>query len=159
MKSLWAKITRKSDESGVYPIQQSTSLGRISDVFVLFPFGMHANVPVDQLGLLIDRQGKIFMGTSAVGRIVVEEGEVVFYHPKSKSKIHFRDSGDVDVETQTDVNINANNVNIDAAVTNLGVGGAAIARAGDVVEVTVVGGSSAGTHSGTITAGGVNTSI
>ncbi len=159
IKKLWAKITRKGNESGQYPIQQGTYLGRVTDMMVLFPFGMHANLPVDQLGLLIDLEGRIFMGTSAIGRITVEEGELVLYHPKTKSKIHFKDNGNINVESMGDVNVKASNVNIDASVTNLGVGGAAIARQGDTVEVTVVGGSSAGTHSGTITSGGVNTSI
>ena len=53
----------------------------------------------------------------------------------------------------------AANVNIDAGTTNLGVGGLAIARVGDPVSVAVVGGSSEGTHTGTITGGGGNTSI
>ena len=100
LKSLWGKITRKGAEGGTYPIQQATYLDRVSDVFVLFPYGMHGNLPVDQLGLLIDQQGRIFMGTSAVGRITVEEGEVVFYHPKTNSKIHFKDNGDLDIDAK-----------------------------------------------------------
>jgi len=150
MKNLWAKITRKGAEDKTYPVQQATYLGRVSDLFVLFPFGMHANLPESQLGLIMDIEGRIFMGTSAVGRITVEEGEVVFYHPSTKSKLHFKDNGDIDIEATT--------VNIDASTTNIGVGGAAIARVGDSVQVTVVGGSSAGTHNGTITSGGGNTS-
>lgn len=186
IKKWWGKITRKGSEEGEYPIQQATYLGRVSDFFVLFPYGMHANLPIDQLGLLIDRQGRIFMGTSAIGRITVEEGEVVFYHPKTKSKTLYKNNGDIDIDTTTDtagdfniitknanittsekvvvnatgdVDVKAANVNIDASVTNLGVGGNAIARQGDAVQVTVVGGSSAGTHNGTITGGGNNTSI
>ena len=68
-------------------------------------------------------------------------------------------SGKVDITASGDVDVKASNVNIDASVTNLGIGGAAIARAGDPVSVNVTGGSSAGTHSGTITSGGANTSI
>lgn len=197
-KKLWAMITRKGSEEGQYPIQQATYLGRVSDFFILFPYGMHANLPVDQLGLLIDNKGRVFMGTSAIGRITVEQGEVVFYHPQTKSKFHFKNNGDVDlntvsedegavqgninintknvsitssekvtlnstgdvdVTTSGDANVTATNVNIDASVTNLGVGGQPIARTGDTVEVAVVGGSSAGTHTGTITGGGNNTSI
>ena len=52
------------------------------------------------------------------------------------------------------------NINVDAVTTNLGVGGKQIARLDDIVEVTVVGGSSAGKHAGVIkTCLGVNTSI
>ncbi len=75
-------------------------------------------------------------------------------------------TGDVDVTADNvnvnatgDVDVTADNVNVDASAVNLGVGGAAIARQGDAVQVTVTSGSSAGTYSGTITAGGTNTSI
>lgn len=158
-KKLWAKITKKSDEANEYPIQQATYLGRVADFFTLFPYGMHANLPKDQLGLIIDEQGRVIIGVSAVGRIKVEEGEVVFFHPQTKSKIHFKNSGNIAIETAADVDVSADNVNIDASTTNLGVGGNAIARVGDSVQVTVVGGSSSGTHTGVITSGGANTSI
>jgi len=158
-KLLWAKISRRGDEKGQFPVQQATYLGRVADFVALFPFGMHANLPPDQLGLVIDEAGRIFLASSAIGRIKAEEGEVVFYHPKTKSRIHFKDSGDIDVETKVDVNIKAKNVSIDASVTKLGVGGNAIARVGDSVQVNVIGGSSSGTHNGTITSGGDNTSI
>lgn len=168
MKALWAKITRKGSENGTYPIQQATYLGRVSDFITLFPYGMHANLPVGQLGLIVDSKGRIFMGTSAVGRIAVEEGEVVLYHPQTKSKIHFKSNADLDIDTTDasgnvnintveanltasgDVNVKATNVNVDAVV-NLGVGGAAIARVGDAVVVAGV--------PGTITSGGANTSL
>ena len=67
--------------------------------------------------------------------------------------------GEMNITVTGDCNLTASNVNIDAATTNLGVGGNKIARLGDAVQVTVVGGSSAGVHSGTITSAGVNTSI
>ena len=57
-------------------------------------------------------------------------------------------------------NINAStSLTVTSPLTDLGPGGAAIARVGDAVEVIVVGGSSAGTHTGTITSGGANKSI
>ncbi len=166
MRKLWAKITRKSDESGQYPVQQATYLGRVADFMMLFPYGMHANLPPDQLGLVIDEQGRVFMASSAIGRITVEEGEVVFFHPETKSKTHYKANGDIDMEAKGNVNIDAvdanitasgdanvkaTNVNVDATTTNLGVGGLPIARVGDAVLVAGV--------PGTITSGGANTSI
>lgn len=67
--------------------------------------------------------------------------------------------GDVNVEATGDANVTASNVNVDASQTNLGTGGPAIARVGDSIQVTIPGGSSAGTYNGTITSGGNNTSI
>ena len=115
LRNLWAKITRKSDEQGEYAIQQATYLERVTDIFVLFPYGMHANLPVGQLGLLLS--DKIIMGTSAIGRITVEEGEVVFYHPGTKTKIHFKASGDLDIESTNNVNIKATTVAVDGDLT------------------------------------------
>lgn len=157
LKALWAKITRKGSEAGVYPVQQGTCLGRVTDFFALFPYGMHANLPIGQLCLLIDEKGRIIVGTSCVGRIVVEEGEVVFYHPQTKAKIHFRTSGDIDIETKTKINVKADVVDINSAAVNLGLGGQAIARVGDQIQVTVPTGAG-GTYVGTIISGGVNTS-
>ena len=178
MKKFWAKITKKATELGKYSIQQGTYLGRVTDFFALFPYGMHANLPSDQLGLVIDEEGRVFLSSSAIGRITVEEGEVVFFHPATKSKTHYKASGDIDIDTTVaDANINLNakevnvtvenvnitasgdanvkavNVKIDATKIDLGVGGAAIARVGDAVAVNGT------THIGTITSGGANTSL
>lgn len=129
---------------------------------------------------------RAIIGYDAKNRPTLEEGEVAFYHPPTDSFIIFRASGDLDIQAGTegganvniictdanitasgdvnveasgDANITAANVNIDAGVTNLGVGGLAIARVGDPTTVTIPGGSSAGTYAGTITGGGTNTSI
>lgn len=115
LKQLWSKITRKGTEEGVYPVQQVTYLGRLSDAFILFPYGMHANLPVGQLGLLLSE--KVLIGTSAIGRITVEEGEVVLYHPSTKTKIHFKASGDLDIESANNVNIKATTVAVDGDLT------------------------------------------
>ena len=93
---------------------------------------MHGNLPVDQLGLLIDQQGRIFMGTSAVGRIAVEEGEVVFYHPKTNSKIHFKDSGDLDIDAKNVTITTSEDAIINAA-------GDASVTAGGAVDVQATG--------------------
>lgn len=114
-KNLWARITRKGSEEGEYSIQQATYLERLADVFVLFPYGMHANLPVGQLGFLLS--GKVLIGTSAIGRIPVEEGEVVFYHPGTGTKIHFKANGDLDVESENNVNIKAPTVAVDGDLT------------------------------------------
>ena len=116
----------------------------------------------------------------------LKEGEVAFFNPLTKSRTIYRQNGDMEVVTEGesgdrlttikkdeittiggkltmtvvgDVDLTAANVNIDAATTNLGVGGPAIARVGDAVQVAVTGGSSAGTYNGTIISGGVNSSI
>ena len=86
---------------------------------------------------------------------------------KVAAEIYLRNDGIIEINGTSDLNIvvtgncnlTAANVNVDAAVTNLGVGGKGIARLDDEVEVYVNGGSSAGTWKGKIISSGVNTSI
>jgi len=115
----------------------------------------------------------------------LKEGEVSFFNPLTKTSTTYRKNGDLEIVTSGDsgdmsvtikkdltitvtgdvnitaggdVDVTATNVNIDASATNLGVGGQPIARVGDSVEVTGVS-SGSSTRTGTITSGGVNTSI
>ncbi len=86
---------------------------------------------------------------------------------KVAAEIYLRNDGIIEITGGSDLNIIVNGncnlkaakVNIDAAQTNLGTGGAKIARLGDEVEVEITSGSSAGTYTGKITSSGVNTSI
>jgi len=140
-------------------------MGDTAEFVAIFPYGMHANLPVDALVTLFSVNGQE-QNLAGIGEVPekriknLESGEVVFFHPATKTKIHFKNDDDLDIEVGTgNVNLTANNVNIDAVQTNLGVGGPDIARVGDTVEVNVGSGSSAGTWTGTITTGGVNTSI
>lgn len=106
-----AYITKKGDESKSFPIQQFKMNDRTGDSYICAPYGMHSNLPVDQPALNMSPDGTILMGIDPVGRIKVEEGEVVFYHPITKSKIHFKNNHDIDVETETDVNVQCKNIN------------------------------------------------
>lgn len=176
-----SKITLAGDGEGDIPIQQISALGKTSDTATWFPFGMHANLPIDTpnitFSMSAEEAARVSFGGSPKERIKnIAEGEMVLYHPKTQSKIQFKDNGDIEIDVknnaeitiagacnitvQGDINLTAANVNIDAMTTNLGVGGPAIARLGDAVQVNVIGGSSSGIHNGTITgASANNTSI
>lgn len=110
-----AYITKKGDESKSFPIQQFEMNGRVGDAYVVSPYGVHANLPEGQPALNMSPDGTILMGIDPVGRIKVEAGEVVFYHPITKSKIHFKNNKDIDIETETDINATCDNANITAA--------------------------------------------
>jgi len=109
-----AKITKKGSEELSFPIQQFEMNGRIGDAYTAAPYGMHSNLPEGQPALNISPDGTILMGIDPVGRIKVESGEVVFYHPVTKSKIHFKNNKDIDIETETDINATCDNANITA---------------------------------------------
>lgn len=86
---------------------------------------------------------------------------------KVAAEVYLKNDGIIEITGNKDLNIIINGncnlkavkVNVDATETNLGIGGAKIARLGDEVEVEVTSGSSAGTYTGKITSAGVNTSI
>ena len=171
----WARITKAGSDDKQFATQQLEYMGKVADAFMVFPYGLHGNVPVDAQVLMFavggDPDNRAGIGWTPKDRPKLADGEVAFYHPPTDAFIIWRSTGDLDIETGSggtkDINIKCNkanieaadSVNIDSPLTTLGVGGAAIARAGDPVSVTVVGGSSAGVHTGTITSGGANTSI
>ena len=158
------RVSRTDNDSRKLPIQQVTYMGDTAEFIAIFPYGVHANLPVDALVTLFSVNGQE-QNLAGIGEVPekriknLASGEVVFFHPTTKTRIHFKNNGDLDIDVIGDVNLNANNVNIDADISNIGVGGNAIARVGDSVEVNVGSGSSSGTWTGTITSGGVNTSI
>jgi len=77
---------------------------------------MHANLPEGQPALNMSPDGTILMGIDPIGRIKVEAGEVVFYHPKTKSNIHFKNNNDIDIETSGNINASANTINLNGVV-------------------------------------------
>ncbi len=114
------------------------------------------------------------------------DGEVALFNPLTKSRTIYRSNGDIEevvtgengsksvtikkdwtvivggdalLEVTGNSTIKAATFDVDSPQSDLGQGGPLIARVGDSVQVTVVGGSSAGVHTGVITSGGVNTSL
>lgn len=129
MKELVRKIVRKAiitlagKDDGDFAIQQISYLGRVGDCEIVFPYGMHANLPPDALLLMFSVQGNS-ENRAAIGGVPSErikdlpEKEVVFFHPFTKSKIHFRNNGDLDIEAAGDVgdiNITCNDANLTAS--------------------------------------------
>lgn len=114
-----ARVTLGGKDDKEYPIQQVEYNGKAKSVFVLFPYGVHANLPEDCIvGLFpVDgsEQNKFGIGGLPNERIKnLPKGEVVFFHPLTKSKIHFKNSGDIDIETEQNINVVCNNANVNA---------------------------------------------
>lgn len=184
----YAKVTGPADNTKEFPVQQVTFKGKTADTYMVFPYGMYANADTqNSVAVLFSVDGnddnRAAIPSNPQNRPTdLAEGEVAIYHPNSGACIKLRASGDIEITTEGniaatcadlnatasgdanvtstgDTNVTAANVNVDASVTNLGVGGLPIARAGDPVSVTITSGSSAGVATGTITSGGDNTSI
>jgi len=135
---------------------QITSFGSATVMAVISPYGLNANLPLNTKVLIWNVLGQednpVCIGFSQADRFdKLEAGEVVVGNPKSRAFIKFDKDGNIEINAPGELNIKATKVNIDAVETNLGVGGAKIARLGD--EVTV------GSDTGTITGSGDNTSI
>jgi phage baseplate assembly protein gpV len=43
----------------------------------------------------------------------LKQGEVIFFHPKTKSFTHYKNNGDIDIEAKGNVNVKATAVNVD----------------------------------------------
>ncbi|MCW8930007.1 MAG: hypothetical protein OQL19_07210 [Gammaproteobacteria bacterium] len=185
----FGQITGPADNTTQFPIQQMSFKDKIVNVMQIFPYGLYGNIPSDDaLGIIFaidgNKNNKVALSFTPQKRPVdLEQNEVAFYHPYTGAFIKLRNNGDLEINTQEGVEtpgkviLNCANlvvssekdidiavasggvVNLDADKINLGKAGNPIARTGDAVSVTVTGGSSAGTYTGTITGGGVNTSL
>jgi len=173
----WGMVTLCGKDTGNYPKSQISYMEKVKDIVLALPLGFAVNPPEETLVLLMNAQGQeenmtgMPLGTDE--RIKpLKKGEVAIYNPITQSYVVFREdksilidskenldvivAGAVNITVTGNANIKAANVNIDASVTNLGVGGNAIARVGDSVKVPV---PTHGDCIGEITSGGMNTSI
>lgn len=91
-------------------------------------------------------------------KFLYPEGEIVIGLKNQTFVLSVDDKGNLTMSTQN-ITLKATEITIDSPKTTIGTGGQPIARVGDSVQVEVTSGSSAGTWNGTITSGGVNTSI
>ncbi len=100
-----AVITLGGSDDKELPIQQLSYNGKVADAEIIFPYGVHANLSADNNTLCIvfavdgQEDYRAAMGYTPLLRPKpLAEGEVVFYHPLTQSKIHFRNNGDIDVD-------------------------------------------------------------
>ena len=116
----WARVTRAGDDTKDFPVQQVSYLAKVGDTVMWFPYGMHANIPADELVLMVSMQGnpeaRVSIPGSPQKRVKpLAASEVVFFHPDTGSKLHFKANGDIEITSVKDVAINvADNVTIDA---------------------------------------------
>jgi len=103
-------------------------LGKVADGLIVFPYGIHGNVPADSLALMFSVQGnpdnRAAIAWTPKDRPKLAGSEVAFYHPPTDAFIIWRANGELDIETGTggtkDINIKAASVNITANVNIVG---------------------------------------
>lgn len=118
MLNLMKKMIRRAvvtsglikDSESDLRVQQVKYLGKSADIEIIFPYGMSANVSNDSIGTMwsiqCNAEYRVALFDDPVSRPRdLEQNEVVYYHPKTGSKIHFKNNGDIDI-TATGSSIN-----------------------------------------------------
>lgn len=110
----WAKITGK-DKGGRIPEQQAI-INRVGNYVIVYPYGMHCDLPDDALIKLIAKDAAI---SCCIDRPETDQGEIAIFHPVTMSKIIFKNDGSIEM-TATDINATADNFNITANMSITG---------------------------------------
>jgi len=119
----WARITKAGADDQQFATQQMEYLGKVADGLIVFPYGLHGNVPPDALALMFAVQGnpdnRAAIAWTPKNRPKLAEGEVAFYHPPTDAFIIWRASGDLDIESGdkggANINIKCKQANITAS--------------------------------------------
>lgn len=123
----WGRVSRPGDDVADIPVQQVSYLGKVADAVMWFPFGFHANVPADELAVLMALQGnpeaRIGLPGSPQSRPRVVAGEVVVYHPSTGASLKFNSDGTITITSIGVLTINAPQVTMNG---NLFVNGTAV---------------------------------
>lgn len=92
-------ITNSGKDDMARPVQQVQSLGTTGEMEVFFPYGVHANLPVNAMALVMKLAGqsssKVAMGSMPNKRQTLQAGEVMFYHPLTGAEFRFHKDGSV----------------------------------------------------------------
>jgi len=93
---LWGRITGK-DKRKQFPEQQGSVLKRKGDYTIISPYGLYADLPSETLTQELE-PGRVISVTVKRPEDS-EQGEPVFFHPETNTRIIARNNGDLDIET------------------------------------------------------------
>lgn len=101
------KITEFGKDDGSYAKQKMEYLGKDADGVIVFPYGMHANVPADVLALMFSAMGypesRFAIPFNTKNRPKLAENELAFFHPPTGSSIKWDANGDLTIDNGTAV--------------------------------------------------------
>lgn len=105
----WARITKAGSDDGQFAIQQMEYLGKLANGLIVFPYGLHGNVPADSLALMFavggDADNRAAIAWTPKDRPKLTEGEVAFYHPPTDGYVIWRKNGDLDISSTAKVKV------------------------------------------------------
>lgn len=94
-----ARVTNTSADDGQIPVQQVSDHGKLSNVAVLMPYGLHANMTIDTLVTLLalngDTSNAVAIGGYTKNRPKMAAGENCIFHPPTGAIIHFKEDGNI----------------------------------------------------------------
>lgn len=169
----WARIVSPGTDDKQFATQQMEYRGKIADGLIVFPYGLHGNVPADALALMFavggDPENRAAIAWTPKDRPQLAGGEVAFYHPPTDGWIIWRESGDLEIITGNNgggnVSITCKNATVTAS-ENVGINcaqaniTASESATIDTPETTITGNLSVGgdaTVTGTVEGGEVQT--
>lgn len=108
----WAYTSLQMNDTGEFPTIQVTTLGNVAqNITLIYPYGYNASPSLNTVCLILNVQGnednKVAFVLSGPDREKTSnEGEVVIFNPKTKSKIFLDKNGNIDIQSSGVVNIN-----------------------------------------------------
>ena len=105
----WATADRAGTDDGARPIQNVNYMGKTGPALVCLPYGLHANVPANRLGVLLSVMGiadqRGWFPMSPTKRPANSPaGEVVLYCPENNgTQIRLKPNGDIEVVVPGDL--------------------------------------------------------
>jgi len=134
-----AVITLTNADDKVISYNQVKYLGKSAIVENVYPYGLSANAPVGGISLLFvvgNNEGNLAAIPYCQSERLKNKnpGEVTVGSPLTGSYIKFLADGDIVIHSVKNVTIECATLNV-TGKTNLGSGGAAIARVGDTVDL------------------------
>ena len=104
-----AIVTLAGEDSGDFPVQQIKYLDKPGNCEMISPYGHHANLPANNECLVTtwsvqgQEDSRVGLGyTPKLRPKNLPEGEVVFYHPTAKSRVQFKNNGDIEIDATGD---------------------------------------------------------
>ncbi len=121
----WARVTAALAGSKQFPVQQMEYMGKTADGFMVFPYGLFANVPKDTLALMMAIQGnpdnRAAIPCSVDNRPTLNEGEPALYHPLIPDlKIVLQSNGRMLIKSLVGVDVEAPEATFSGNVTIAG---------------------------------------
>lgn len=136
----WARITKAGSDDQQFATQQMTSMGKVADGLIVFPYGVHGNVPPDALALMFAVQGnpdnRAAIAWTPKDRPLLKAGEVAYYHPPTGTIIKFDEDGNISIATGNDA---TGDITVDAKDLTINASGDVSVTAGGDIEATAGG--------------------